>query len=84
MAPKINQKPIRFISHYWSRGSHKTRTDRQHRHSLEKMNKVHIHLTVKTCSPAGKGGQEGAVSMLPRGQWAWGVGSRVRRFRHHS
>lgn len=51
-------------------------TDRQHRHSLEKINKVHIHLTVKTCSPTGKGGQEGggAVSMLQRG--AVGIGGR--------
>lgn len=29
MDPKINQKPIRFISQHWSRGSHKTQTDRQ-------------------------------------------------------
>lgn len=64
MDPKINQKLIRFISHHWSGGSHKTQTDRQHRHRLEKINKVHIHLTVKTCSPTGKGGQEGAVSLL--------------------
>lgn len=55
MNPEINQKPIRFISRHWSRGSHKTQTDRQHRHRLEKINKVHIHLTVKTCSEAGKG-----------------------------
>lgn len=29
MDPKINQKTIIFISHHWSRGSHKTHTDRQ-------------------------------------------------------
>lgn len=27
MDPKINQKTIIFISHHWSRGSHKTQTD---------------------------------------------------------
>lgn len=39
-----------------------------------KINKVHIHLTVKSCSPTGKGGQERAVSLLQRGSGHWGQG----------
>lgn len=84
MDPKFIQKPIRFISHHWFRGSHKTQTNRQHCHRLQKINMVHIHLTVKTCSQTGKGGQEGAVSLLQEGWWALGMGSRIGRNRHHS
>ena len=88
MDPKINQKTIIFISHHWSRGSHKTQTDSQTQrcHRLEEINKVHIHLTVKTCSPTGKDGQERAVFSAPRsgGQQILGSRNRMGRDKHHS
>lgn len=61
-------------------------SDRQRCHRLEEINKVQIHLTVKTRSPPGKGGQEGAVFSAPRsgGQWVLGSRSRMGRDKHHS
>lgn len=74
MDPKINQKTITFISHHWSRGSHRTQTDEQHCHRLEKINKVHIHLTVKTCSPDRQGQAGGGSFSAPREGGAVGIG----------
>ena len=55
-------------------------------HRLEEINKVHIHLTVKTCSPTGKDGQERAVFSAPRsgGQQILGSRNRMGRDKHHS
>lgn len=89
MDPKINQKPIRFISYRWSRGSHKIQTDRQ-TDSITTVwkNKQGPHSPhSKILLPDRQGwAGEGSFS-APKGQWALGgggAGRRMRKDRHHS
>lgn len=77
MDPKINQKSIRFISHHWSRGSHKTQTDRQTASPQSGKNKQGPYSPHSKNLLTDRQGQAGGSSFsTPKG--AVGIGGRMQ------
>lgn len=89
MDPEINQKPIRFISRHWSRGSHKTQTDRQTASPQTGKNKQGPHSPHSKNLLRGRQGQAGEGEWVQTvlcwgGQWALGAEAGWGGIRHHS